>query len=205
MDCSRQAPLSMGFHQQEYWNGFLFPSPGDLPNSGISHPCMGRQILCHWATREVPDLAHSELNKPKQAISKSLDPKLSRAVNKKTSTALTLLFSPAAHLGTELRFRTVLSTPGPCLTHHVGSCFWGPRSRVWCWLELCILVASPTSLPASPHLPELQTPGLPCLSIAETEPKDTYLPLSLQISMIHEEIQFGTIRAFPSLNRQCCY
>ena len=30
-----QAPLSMGFHRQEYWNGLPFPSPGDLPNSGI--------------------------------------------------------------------------------------------------------------------------------------------------------------------------
>ena len=27
-----QAPLSMGFSRQEYWNGLPFPSPGDLPN-----------------------------------------------------------------------------------------------------------------------------------------------------------------------------
>ena len=32
---ARQAPLSMGFPKQEYWNGLLFPSPGDLPNPGI--------------------------------------------------------------------------------------------------------------------------------------------------------------------------
>ena len=30
-----QAPLFMGFSRQEYWNGWLFPSPGDLPNPGI--------------------------------------------------------------------------------------------------------------------------------------------------------------------------
>ena len=35
MDYSRQAPLSMGFSRQEYWSGLLFPSPGDLPNTGI--------------------------------------------------------------------------------------------------------------------------------------------------------------------------
>ena len=35
MDCSRQAPLSMGFSRQEYWRGLPFPSPGDLPDSGI--------------------------------------------------------------------------------------------------------------------------------------------------------------------------
>ena len=25
----------MGFSRQEYWSGFPFPSPGDLPNAGI--------------------------------------------------------------------------------------------------------------------------------------------------------------------------
>ena len=35
MDYSCQAPLSMGFSRQEYWNGLPFPSPGDLPNLGI--------------------------------------------------------------------------------------------------------------------------------------------------------------------------
>ena len=34
-DCSRQAPLSMGFPGQEYWNRLPFPPPGDLPNPGI--------------------------------------------------------------------------------------------------------------------------------------------------------------------------
>ena len=30
-----QAPLSMGFPRQEYWNGLPFPSPGNLPNPRI--------------------------------------------------------------------------------------------------------------------------------------------------------------------------
>ena len=30
-----EAPPSMGFSRQEYWSGLPFPSPGDLPNSGI--------------------------------------------------------------------------------------------------------------------------------------------------------------------------
>ena len=30
-----QAPLTVGFSQQEYWNGLAFPLPGDLPDSGI--------------------------------------------------------------------------------------------------------------------------------------------------------------------------
>ena len=30
-----QAPLSLEFSKQEYWNGLTFPPPGYLPNPGI--------------------------------------------------------------------------------------------------------------------------------------------------------------------------
>ena len=30
-----QASLSMGFSRQEYWNGWPFPSLGDLPDPGL--------------------------------------------------------------------------------------------------------------------------------------------------------------------------
>ena len=29
-DCSYQVSLSTDFSRQEYWSGYLFPSPGDL-------------------------------------------------------------------------------------------------------------------------------------------------------------------------------
>ena len=32
---AHQAPLYVGFPEQEYWSGLPFPSPGDLPDSGI--------------------------------------------------------------------------------------------------------------------------------------------------------------------------
>ena len=32
---AHQAPLSMGFPRQEYWNALPFPSPRDLPDPGI--------------------------------------------------------------------------------------------------------------------------------------------------------------------------
>ena len=32
---AHQAPLTIGFPRQEYWSGFPFPSPGDLPDPGI--------------------------------------------------------------------------------------------------------------------------------------------------------------------------
>ena len=30
-----QPSLSMGFPRQDYWSGFPFPSPGDLPHPGV--------------------------------------------------------------------------------------------------------------------------------------------------------------------------
>ena len=35
MDYSPPVSLSMGFPRQEYWSGMPFPSPGDLPYTGI--------------------------------------------------------------------------------------------------------------------------------------------------------------------------
>ena len=39
-----QAPLSMGYSRQEYWNGLPFPSPGDLPNPGIEPASPALQV-----------------------------------------------------------------------------------------------------------------------------------------------------------------
>ena len=41
---ARQAPLSIEFSRQEYWNGLLFPSPGDLPNPGIKPGSSALQV-----------------------------------------------------------------------------------------------------------------------------------------------------------------
>ena len=35
MNCSSQAPLSMGISRQEYWSGLPYPPPGDFPHLGI--------------------------------------------------------------------------------------------------------------------------------------------------------------------------
>ena len=48
---ARQAPLSIGFSRQEYWNGLSCPPPGDLPDTGIkptslmSVSCIGRWVF----------------------------------------------------------------------------------------------------------------------------------------------------------------
>ena len=40
-----QAPLSMEFSRQEYWSGLPFPTPSDLPNSGIEPTFLTSPIL----------------------------------------------------------------------------------------------------------------------------------------------------------------
>ena len=47
-----QAPLSMGFPRQEYWSGLPFPSPGDLPDSGIKP--MSPALAGRFFTTEPP-------------------------------------------------------------------------------------------------------------------------------------------------------
>ena len=51
---AHQAPLSMGFSRQEYWNKLPFPAPGDLPNSGIKPHLLS---LLHWQKDSLP-LSH---------------------------------------------------------------------------------------------------------------------------------------------------
>uniref|UniRef100_A0AAA9SXK2 Microsomal glutathione S-transferase 2 n=1 Tax=Bos taurus TaxID=9913 RepID=A0AAA9SXK2_BOVIN len=52
---AHQAPPSVGFFRQEYWNGLPFPSPGDLPDPGIKprSPALQADIL----TSEPPTLS----------------------------------------------------------------------------------------------------------------------------------------------------
>ena len=45
---THQVPLSMEFSRQEYWSGYPFPSPGDLPNPGIEPG------LPYWEADSLP-------------------------------------------------------------------------------------------------------------------------------------------------------
>ena len=35
MDCNSPGSSVHGFFRQEYWSGYVFPFPGDLPDPGI--------------------------------------------------------------------------------------------------------------------------------------------------------------------------
>ena len=48
-----QAPLSIGFSRQEYWNGLLFSSPGYLPDPGIEFKSPVLQTDSLPTTRET--------------------------------------------------------------------------------------------------------------------------------------------------------
>ena len=49
-----QAPPTMGFSRQEYWSGLPFPSPGDLPNSGIEPGSPALQTLYRLSHQGSP-------------------------------------------------------------------------------------------------------------------------------------------------------
>ena len=58
-----QAPLSMGFSRQEYWERVAISSSrGSFQPRDWTHvSCTGRQILYHWATWEAPFLYYIPL------------------------------------------------------------------------------------------------------------------------------------------------
>ena len=63
MDCSLQAPRSMGFSRREYWSGLLFPSPGES-----SQPRDWTQVSCIvgftiWATKEAHEQPRQHIRK----------------------------------------------------------------------------------------------------------------------------------------------
>ena len=64
-----QVPQSMGFSRQEYWNGLPFPSPGDLPDSGIKPASLALQSdslpLSHQGS-QMPSRYHKHKGKSVQ-------------------------------------------------------------------------------------------------------------------------------------------
>ena len=68
---THQAPLSMGFSRQKYWSGLLFPTPEDLPDTGIKPtslmcPALAGGFFATGATVR-PDNTISE-QKPKMCL-----------------------------------------------------------------------------------------------------------------------------------------
>ena len=67
-----QAPLSMEFSRQEYWSGFPFPSPGDLPGSRIE--ITSPALVARFFTTEKPgepSQSQPKVNRPISAQRRS--------------------------------------------------------------------------------------------------------------------------------------
>ena len=59
MDCSHQAPLSLGLSPQEYLSGVTFPPPRDLPDPGIEPTSLKSSALsCRFFTTSTTWEAH---------------------------------------------------------------------------------------------------------------------------------------------------
>ena len=54
VDLAHQVPLSIGFSRQKYWNGLLFPSPGDLPDLGIEPTSVSLALAGGFFTTTSP-------------------------------------------------------------------------------------------------------------------------------------------------------
>ena len=56
-----QAPLSMGFPRQEWWCGFPYPLPGDIPDPGIESQSLTSPALAgRFFTTEPPGSPYME-------------------------------------------------------------------------------------------------------------------------------------------------
>ena len=76
-----QPPLSMGFSRQEYWSGFPFPSPGDLPNPGIKprslmSPTVAGGFFSTSATWEAPQRQPDESKNYPRSLAPQSVPKV---------------------------------------------------------------------------------------------------------------------------------
>ena len=66
MDHSCEAPPSMEFSRQEYWNGLPFPSPGDLPDPRMEprSPASAGRVF----TTELPEKPDIPLHRLKSQV-----------------------------------------------------------------------------------------------------------------------------------------
>ena len=63
-----QTPQSVEFSRQEYWSGFPFPSPGDLPDPGMEHASL---ILAgRFFTTESPEKPQGFGNELKKQVTR---------------------------------------------------------------------------------------------------------------------------------------
>ena len=98
---AHQAPLSLGLSRQEYWSGFPFPPPGDLPDPGIQRASSTLQVdslpLSHQGRlqgTELPSTKSSEAGSTLWATPVSSNPGCGRGDCEGTGMMLSVQTDP---------------------------------------------------------------------------------------------------------------
>ena len=93
MDCSFQAPLSMGFSRQEHWSGLPFPSPGDLPDhTSLASPVLAGGSFTAASPRKPPYLLPPSLKNESSYCFRSLP------LHTSESASASLLLNPSSFI-----------------------------------------------------------------------------------------------------------
>ena len=108
-----QAPLSMGFSRQEYWNGLPCPPPRDLPNPEIEPvsltlPALAGRFCCCFFLQLVPS---GKLPCP-LVLSQKLGVRLEKRHHKVLPMSTYFAFSPLIHFPPTLHNYHLHKVPG---------------------------------------------------------------------------------------------
>ena len=109
---AHQAPLSMGFHRQEYWSELPFSSPGGLPTPGIEPVAPASPAL---PTNSLP---LSYLGSPSRTQVKQMQPSSNDAFQGEPRAAISI-GGPVSHLFSLKNTHVIVShtTPVPLPPH----------------------------------------------------------------------------------------
>ena len=159
------APLSMEFSRQEYWSGLPFPSPGDLPNSGIEPTSsvapalpVNALLLNHQGSPQIPPTS-SYHQKHKIGSYKEAHTIISQLFRVSRSKFLLSVGLPSQYLGLVLSVLLywmvgALTNQPPCLTHFT---YFRPLDLLLVWISYSnyVIKSLPSILPTSHSFPTL--------------------------------------------------
>ena len=107
---AHQAPLSMGFPQQEYWNGLPLPSPRDFPDQKSNPGLLHCRLILYWLSYEFSNKGFLDCLTFLSAIFDTLHFSIFSQKNTLFSAWALIAHTRSIHLDTLL---TVLAAPTP--------------------------------------------------------------------------------------------
>ena len=151
MDCSLQAPLSMGFSRQEHWSGLPQAPPHDIPNPGIdSGLLLCRRVLHPLSHQGSPSLLSTPGHFSGGKINSSF-PNLLPFRDKLPNTPISALYSSSL-LGTDANSAKASALTLLCVlsSQRMAWCIHSlfPRDSSFPLLFMDFLVTSPLAPPS---------------------------------------------------------